>query len=62
VITTEVTLEHFTAAMIEQLTPYAVGDKNVAKYLAQSLQQVIRISRNPSLNQLLRQQIEVIES
>lgn len=62
IITSDVNYSHFVDSMVKQLMPYASRDTNVRQYLKESLQQVIAISENKSLNELLEKQLEETES
>jgi len=46
--------------MLGQWVPYARKDENVRAYFVKSMQQVIDISDNENLNDLVRQQMESI--
>lgn len=62
IITTEVTHADFVDSMLKQLVPYAKGDANVRQYFIDSMEKVISISKNETLNGRIQEQIESINS
>ncbi len=48
--------------MLKQLVPYAKGDANVRQYFIDSMEKVVSISNNKTLNDRIQEQIESIDS
>ncbi|MBB3209179.1 putative membrane protein [Rhodopirellula rubra] len=57
IITTEVKLEQFATAMLDQVFPYAEDDVNTAKYYVETLQRVIDISDNAELVNIIEARV-----